>query len=269
MLLKILIFTVVMSFNNLKKVMSIMLITFSCFFSYSQSVNKENENYTKLGIFVGAERLFTNNQQNSVGYFYDSQRTFSFGIDYRFYSLKKINFKTGLHFRTYLINNLYHIKSFDYGGEFDLIGLTQVGDINQYKLPLSAEYIITISKHFDLFVGTGVELLFYEDDPSSGGLLINNPNIENPIGFLETGNNKGQFTFGFNLAIGTNIYTKLFCFKPYLKYNIQNEDIFVNRVETVNLQVSTNTTSFHKINGNYLMFGLAIIPSKEMFSKKK
>ncbi len=246
-----------------------MLITFSCFFSYSQSVNKEHENYTKLGIVVGTERLFTDNQQNSVGYFYDTKKTFTIGLDYRFYSFKKFNFKAGLHFRTYLTREFYNIRSFDFGGEFDLRGLTQVGDINQYKLPLSIEYIITISKNFDLFVGTGVELLFYEDDPTTGFLLITNPNIEDQIGFLEEGNNKGQFTYGFNLSIGANLYTKLFCFKPFVKYNIQNEDIFVNKVETVNLQVSENTTSIHKINGNYLMFGLAIIPSKQLFSKKK
>lgn len=248
--------------------MSITLISFSSFFSFSQSFNNEYENYTRLGIVVGIESLFADNQQNSVGYFYDTQKTFTVGIDYRFYSFEKFNFKVGLHFRTYNINNYYEIKSFDFGGEFDLKGFIQVSEINQYKLPFSAEYIIPISKNFDLFGGAGFEVLFYEDDPSSGSVLINNPNIENPVGFVEEGNNTRQFTYGFNVSIGANLYTKWFCFKPFIKYNIQNEDIFVNRVDTVNLQVSQNTSSLHRINGNYLMFGLAIIPSKELFGKK-
>ncbi|MFN3640752.1 MAG: hypothetical protein ACK4UK_07525, partial [Flavobacterium sp.] len=156
------------SSSTINKLFLVYVFTFSCYLSFAQSTNKEHENYTKLGIVVGTERLFTENQQNSVGYLYDTQSTFTLGIDYRFYSLKKFNFKAGLHFRTYLINNFYHIKSFDFGGEFDLRELILVGDINQYKLPISAEYIIPISKNLDFFVGAGFEVLFYEDDPSSG-----------------------------------------------------------------------------------------------------
>lgn len=252
----------------MNKKLLVHVLIFSSFLTFAQSRNNEHDNYTRLGIVVGIESLFTDNQQNSVDYFYDTKKTFTIGLDYRFYSFKKINFKAGLHFRTYFTREFYNIKSFDFGGGIDLRGLTQVGEINQYKLPLSAEYIIPISKNFDLFGGAGFEILFYEDDPSSGSVLINNPNIENPVGYVEEGNNKSQFTYGFNVSIGANLYTKWFCFKPFIKYNIQNEDIFVNRVDTVNLQVSENTSSLHRINGNYLMFGLAIIPSKELFGKK-
>lgn len=233
--------------------------------------NFENvfEVYSKLGLIIGVDNLYTANEPNSVSYDLSTSKAFVIGLEYNFYQFKNYNLKLSALYRTeYNLKNYQNFKGEDIGRDFDIGGVLTFGPWSQFKVPLEIQYFKHISDKTFIHFGLGPELIIYPDDPSSGfSLAILEDGTE--VGYSKVGYNTKEFYFGLNASIGFGIKTKHFLLKPYFQYHYQPEDLYTIVVTTQNLQSSPNTVSKHTVKGQYLSFGVILNPAKSLFKKSK
>lgn len=264
-------------FINKFKRISVLVLSF-CFCNLqSQTLEKNNSSknlynqYNKFGLVLGMSFLPTYNETNAINYHYPTQKSYEIGLEYNFYQIKNYYFKASLLWRTYRMRQTQYFKNEDTGYPFQVPYGTYIdGPYNQFKIPIVVEYNINLNKNFSIALNVGPEVLIYAEDPSSGIGYYFDENLDEVIGYRETGKSKnGSLFFGINSGLSINLKTKPFLIKPYFTYHYQPEAIYTNVVKTENLLVSENTVSTHKIKGNYFLFGITIHPSKTLFKSKK
>ncbi len=260
------------SLNNYKPAFLVFAALLFCNVTLAQD-EKEVDNvfdvYSKLGLIVGLDNLYTTNEPNSVSYELSTSKAFVIGLEYNFYQFKNYNLKVSALYREYNLKNYTYFKGEDFGLDFDISGVLSYGPWSQIKVPIEIQYFKDINDELFVYFGFGPEFIIYPDDPSSGSALgVLEDGTE--VGFTEIGyNNDKSFYFGFNGAIGFGYKTKYFLIRPFLQYHYQPEDLYTIIVTTQNLQSSPNTVSKHTIKGSYLSFGVVLNPAKSLFKKSK
>lgn len=252
--------------NNPMKTAGLILAVFSCSFLFGQAEQKAKvaeklfDKYHKFGVFVGGGIVTTTNESNGMAYDLHNIRAGNLGVEYNFYQTYNFNFKVSLIWRTYMIKTSWVFSENTSGGPYRM--WTQwSGDENQYKIPFTAEYFLPLGKKSSINFGLGTEFLITPQYPGYGSSI----RYPGEAGFRQRSYfSNDWFYLGFNLSIGLNIETEPFLLKPTFTYHYQPTTLFYQIVTTQNLKVE-NTISTHEITGNYVMFGLTIIPSRNLF----
>lgn len=227
------------------------------------------DSYTKIGLSVGTSILFTENENNAVDFEYLNINTFEIGLSYNFLNKNNFIFSTNALLRSHNNENNEKFKKEDIDKNYDFSRRIAVGTYNEYKLSLIADYFFKINKDIFGFGGLGPEVGFASNVYSMGAsFVIDNENrIER--GYTEKGDYNKNIFLGANIRLGLTFLTKPILIQPYLEYHYQPNVMYTNLVKTQNLKISQNTVSQHSYTGNYLMFGLKIIPSRSLFRNKK
>lgn len=261
-------------FRKYMKTASLMLAVFSFSILLGQekagrSAEAIFHKYHKIGITTGMSILYVTNQENAMEYKYLNQKAFNLGLTYNFYQAGNFNFKVSTLWRIYSIKSTQRLKKEDTNLPLDVAGTLTVGDYEQFLVPVMAEYFWAIGKKLSVSFSLGPEFTIYPEDPGSGASFFVTKN-GTEIGYTDKGDSKdGWLYIGVNVSLGLNIETGPLLLRPTFTFHYQPETLYTNVVTTQNLLVSENTVSKHEITGNYVMFGISILPSRDLFRSKK
>jgi hypothetical protein len=261
-------------FNNFFKVASLLLATFSFTNGIGQSANKKEiavdlfKKHQKFGLLIGGDILYTYNETNAVDFNSPNQKASDIGVDYNFYQIHNFNFKASFIWRQYNIKETSTFKGEDINYSQDITSKIEWGPFEQFKIPIAVEYYFPLTQKISAYISLGPEFIIYPEDPTSGSsFAVLSDGTE--VGYTEVGNSKdGWLYFGVNTSLGFSIDTKAMLIRPFVTYHFQPEVLYTNVVTTQNLLVSNNTVSVHEIKGNYLMVGVSLNPSRDLFKKK-
>lgn len=249
----------------------VFLALFSSFATFAQEKQSISDSlfgeYYKIGLFVGTSTLFVENESNAIDFAYRNTQTFELGLEYNFYQWRNLNFKTAFIYRNHKMISFKRFKGEDTTLSYDFSGTTKWGPYEQYKFSVLAEYLIPLSQKLSVNVNIGPEITFFPNSESSGShFAILSDGTE--VGNTHEGESPNPISAGMNIGIGLNFKMPHFLLRPVLSFHFQTNNLFTDVVTTQNLQVSENTVSEHSVTGNYLMFGMSILPSKSLFKGK-
>ncbi|HLS31142.1 MAG TPA: hypothetical protein VK021_09820 [Flavobacteriaceae bacterium] len=221
----------------------------------------------KWGITLGYSSLYVSNQQNSISYELVNSRAFNFGFVYNMVQLGNFNVNVGLVYKKYLTESYSSIKKEDGYSSAEILDKVDWGPNKQFDISLEIEYLFPFkpgNEKFTGFLGLGTELSFHKKMYGYGTSGLSDP--DEPIGFVEVFDFDHIISVGVNFTAGTNIQVgNAFMLRPFITYHYQPDNLYTVTVNTVGLRVSPHTISQHRITGNYLKFGLNIIPGRGLF----
>ena len=264
-------------FSNIKSRAGFMLALLIYTASFGQSNNNEDEyslaeklfnTYHKFGLHTGISSLYVENEPNAVSFQLEKPRAFEIGVTYNFYQYKNYNFTASIAFRTYDLTNFEQLKKEDLNFQYDVAGDLTVGPNSQWKVNVEMNYLFKIFKKLNGYVGIGPEVFLVRKIYGTGAALTTLEDGKE-VGFTTTDDYNKNVFFGASASLGLYIQTKPLLLQPFFTYHYQPNKLYTETVKTQNLIVSENTVSEHHITGNYLMFGLKIIPSRSLFRSNK
>ena len=261
-----------------KNVASFMLVTFSCFFSFSQVAEKLYEkDFSKLSLVYNFGYMTGYLSQNNDGSSYPNlsfKDSYSnqFGFYYNFLQKNNFNFKTGIIAKeAYPLFDL-NISNQDLGinsdGNYDLSDINP-GNYFIFSVPIKAEYFLNFNKDINVVFGGGVNL-----NISTGGdeietqVFVDNENESRDV-FLST-TKQNQITFSTELSIGLNYNFKYALLQMDFFYSLNILPYSAEGVyEIRNLDNSSSKQGIYNINGDFYGVGLSITPKKGWLRSKK
>src|SRR5690625_130883 len=243
---------------------------FSMFFIQQISSQHLAENLFKKnhkwGVEIGYSSMYTTNQDNSMNFEFLNSRASNIGLIYNVYQLNKINFSLGLVLTSRNIPTVNALKEYD-GFSGDWNEELTTSPIHEVNIPLQVEYIFPFKKGhegFTGFVGFGPQLSFHKHVYGYGTNGLADP--DDPVGYVKTEDYDYFMSVGVNFTVGTNIQVgNAFLLRPFINYHYQPDNLYTIVVNTVGLKESPHTISRHRATGNYLKFGMQIIPTRNWF----
>jgi hypothetical protein len=221
------------------------------------------EKYSRLGLDLGYRYMFVTNYGNDNTYYWDPMHSAGFGLQYNFNQNGYVNFRISAN---YVIGEIRE-KIETQGTVTQKIGIMDMSQM--ITLPFEMEYYLKLNNKFFTSFSTGPEVMFntmwrygtigysvYEvqiDDNTKGYYTVIWPEDRLPI-LLYCG-------FNFGVSIGYTLKPMLIKFN--VKYNYQFDQFLyqgITRIETGSLQ----NASKHQVTGDYLGFGITIIPRKKL-----
>ncbi len=250
---------------------SLVLAIFSLSLSFGQQ--KENfyqghiaekifKKYQKIGLHTGISSLYVDNEPNGMLLEFEKPRTFEIGLTYNFLQYEKFNFSISAIYRTYNLKNYSNLKKEDSGYPIDIAGWLKIGPYFEYKLNTEVQYYFNLFNITIVNISVGPELTLAR---KIYGTTIAITDDERAVGYTSVSDYNATTFFGANLSLGFNIKTKPLLLQPFITYHYQPKNLFTEVVTTQNLRVSENTVTKHHVTGNYILFGLKIIPSRDLF----
>lgn len=238
---------------------------------YSQDLAEEmfKKNH-KWGIEAAYSSMYVTNQQNSVNYEFVNSKASNFGLIYNVYQTGKINVSLGLVRTSRYYSSFWALQKED-GFSSDWNTSYNLGVFHEWNVPIQVEYIFPFKKgnnNFTGFIGFGPQFSFHGHVNGYGGTGLQDP--DDPIGFLMIDDYDHFMSVGMNFTVGTNIQVgNAFLLRPFINYYYQPDNLYTLVVNTVGLKESPHTISRHRLTGNYLKFGMQIIPARNWFKKSK
>lgn len=214
-----------------------------------------HEDYSNLSISISGGKLFTTNEDNSIGYEIYNPTYYELGIAYQIWEKKSWSIELQASYRTYELSNSIIVDGSEYGSTTGIDGILTFGPFTQYKLNVIPQY-----KIYELSIGIGPELIIYPEDFVEGTVFAGDEVL-----FTDNGNSKDGWAYiGFTGHIEYRIPFKYLQLAIFAQYHWQPEDLYTVNVITEGLLVSPNTKSQHKITGNYFQIGLKFSPAKKL-----
>lgn len=220
------------------------------------------ENYSKMGLELGNNQLFTKNTPNPALYEWLPSNSFTFGLTYNFYQKENFNFKASLLYASFNQNTQFVVA----GNEgTQSVNNSSTGPYSLLMLPLDMEYYFKISDKSYFSLNTGVELTFNpygSDEGFSGEGSGSNGNYTS----IETYEYSKAFPlfFGFNLGASYNLATKSMLLKFNAKYHNQFQGYIYEGISTITVN-GVSSQAKQNLTGDYFGFGVTIIPHKNVF----
>lgn len=221
------------------------------------------EKYSKVGLELGLNKMYTKNTPNPASFEWTPTTSFSFGLTYNFYQQKNYNFKVSALYSMFDKNSQFIITD-NKGNKWRSAGSD--GPYNLFMFPLEAEYYFKIANKTYFSISPGLEVTFnpygrdegYSLDAGGigGGAIVKVETIEY--------SRNSPWYFGLNLGAAISLSTKPMLIKFNAKYHYQFEDYIYEGMATTTIDGNTSSSK-HQLTGNYLGFGISIIPNKKLF----
>jgi hypothetical protein len=235
----------------------------------SGAINAQNaeylfrEKYSRLGLDLGYRYMFVTNFGNDNTYYWDPMHTAGFGIQYNFNQNDDVNFRISAH---YVIGKIS--EKMKTAGSIT----RKSGIMNQSQMitfPIEMEFCLKLNNKFYASFSTGPEVMF---------------NTMRRYGFTGysdyevqyDGNTTGYYTgiypkyrlpillyYGYNLGFSFSYALNPILIKFNVKYNYQFDEYLyqgITRIDRDGLQ----NASKHQVTGDYMGFGITIIPRKKL-----
>ena len=251
-----------LNFEIMKKKIFLAII-FIC--NYSQSQYSEiffKQKYSKIGLEVGTQNMYVRNSANSANFQWTNSSAVNVGLSYNFYQKKNYNFKVGILFSFFDINEKFIV--FDNSGG-SIIYQGSTGPYSLFLIPLESEYFIKITEKIYFSITPGIEVAFNHYG-SDEGKSISGGGIAGNITKIESNEFSRDFPiyFGANFGAAISLETKPMLLKFNVKYHKQFEDFIYRANSTINVN-GNNSNASQNLTGDYLGFGISIFPNKNFF----
>lgn len=220
-------------------------------------------NYFRLGVDIDYRIMFSSNYSPDNIYYWKALQTVGFGVQYNFYQKDNLNFRTSA---LYVIGNIREqIKENDIDG--DIIKTGNIEQVRLVTLPIELEYYLKLNDKFFISPFTGFELLVNTLKPYSyaGSTTIEIQNGENTTKYstvIRT-NYEIPVYYGFNFGCSISYELQPVLIKFNVKYHYQFGDYLYRGLTRIEKN-GFYTASKHQITGEYLGFGITIIPRKNL-----
>jgi hypothetical protein len=237
------------------------LLATSTFYSQNAEVLFK-EKYSKVGLELGINKMYTSNTPNPALFEWLPSKTFTLGVSYNFYQKENFNFKLSFLYSSFSQNTQF-VTSTTAG--YQLINSSSTGPYSLFMLPFETEYIFKISDKYYYSLISGVELT-YNPNGSDGGFSEEGSGSGGNFTSIETVEYARNFPLyiGFNLGASFTIATKPMLLKLNVKYHYQFEEYIYEGISTITVN-GVSTQAKQSITGNYFGFGVSILPNKNWF----
>lgn len=227
----------------------------------------------KWGIVAGYTSMSVTNAPNSVSFELANTKGSAFGLTYNAAQIGNVNLSLNMLYTSHQFSFFSAIKAEDIEPDYDKVHAGTLGISGPYhELKISAivEYNFAFSptnKTFTGFVGIGPELSFQRRVYGTFSRMVYPKGYDfDPVGVVGTEDYNNFMNVGVNFTIGTNIQLgNAFLLRPFITYHYQPNTLATYRVRTYKLLTSPNTVSSHHVTGNYMLFGIKIIPGRGLF----
>jgi hypothetical protein len=259
--------------NRYKICIPAIILFIAGFYSQAQSISNDSikfkeseylfEKFEKLGIYIGVQSLQWNNTNNaSISYSMSSGLTPTLGFDYNFYQKGRFNFKAGFFVRNHKVVTETFISADELSDNRIYRTNNRDSPYWNYHLPISLEYNINIADNLYLSLGTGYELMLYSVTPRLGEFVELGIG-PTPIIVTNEYESSNSLTSGVNFTTGFYYDLENILVKLDAKFHLHfGQNIITREINVQNLEISTDASSVHSWNGNYLSLNFTIIPKK-------
>lgn len=260
-----------------KNVASILLATFSCFYSFSQVAEKlYQKEFSKINFVFQPSYQSGYLSQNNDGSNYPSikfNNSFShqFGFYYDFAQRGNFNFKTGLIAKEF--NPLFDINVTNEDLGLSSSGnsiLTDINPVNSFifSIPLKTEYFLPLNSDINLTLGLGLNLNL----STGSGDVITDVSINNGSelkSVFHSTTQQNQITFSTDFSLGLNYNLKFALVQMDFFYNL---NVFpysaTGEYKIYNLVNAPDKVGIYNINGNFYGLSLSVSPKKGWLKKR-
>lgn len=265
--------------RNLKTLSLIFMLVTSSLAIFSQNCSDfpELERYHNFGISVGG-RMYKKAEKIIQYGNYKSHPlnpiTYSFGLDYEFFTSNKWSARTGLNFATVPFENedfIFLNKDVYTGSERDLVLPDRSFSHLCFSIPLTIQYKLKLFNKNYLSLNAGGIVLYM---PPSGSeytiIALLNEDLSAEV-YKSNLNSTGRYFHG-GITTGCSYYLDLnkVLLEFKFTYVAMFQNLFEGEYQYGNLLVSPPTRGTFKISGDYLEFSVAThFLKKRFWSKKK
>jgi hypothetical protein len=258
----------------LKTAMSVILIVVISFSSKAQNNTNFLKNYYKFSVFgqyTVEKKGVVYKEDPSVNYGLEQYVVQHIGVSYNVYQHKNWNFKTGLIYKYKLIKEKYNFtqEQILYQNNYSFIATIDSGS-RMYAIPLTAEYIVSISKRIKWEIAPSFTVAYYigQEGGSVHSFDIDKPNPPTMLIYYDEYYKNPIFSSA-EISTGFYILFKYFMLQPEFRYSKSFRDVFTGHYTVENFKTEPhNSKGTFKQSGDYWGFSLSIYLKKFNFKKK-
>ena len=265
--------------RNLKTLSLIFMLVTSSLAIFSQNCSDFPElgRYHNFGISVGG-RMYKKAEKIIQYGNYKSHPlnpiTYSFGLDYEFFTSNKWSARTGLNFATVPFENedfIFLNKDVYTGSERDLVFPMRSFSHLCFSIPLTIQYKLKLfNKNYLSFNAGGIVLYMPQTDYEYTIIALLHEDLSAEV-YKSYLNSTGRYFHG-GFTTGCNYYLDLnkVLLEFKFTYVAMFQNLFEGEFQYGNLLVSPPTRGYYNISGDYLEFSVAThFLKKRFWSKKK
>lgn len=221
--------------------------------------------YSKIGLEVGSQILFTKNQTNAAQYKWLTSQSVFFGFNYNFYQRKNLNLKVAITYSLFDQSDDYLVL--DGSGTALMKAGSEGGPYNLFSMPIDAEYFFRVKSNLLLSVNTGLEFT-YNMYGSDEGISRTARGVNGFITDINSVEKAPDFPLylGVNAGLSFSIASKPMLLKFNVKYH-KNFNSYLyeatSKIEINGISVANENKS--SLTGDYFGLGISINPNKNFF----